>query len=84
MKKFNNELGNLSRQNKAINDYHLRWKLLKSNFQKLFLMLGKIFYYFLVTLNNFVFELRMHHRVKMCTGGRTDRQTECINSFQIF
>ena len=62
------------RQSKAINDHHLRWKQLKSNFQKLFLMLRKIVYYFLQTLNNFVFELRMHHRIRMCEGGRTDRQ----------
>ena len=67
MKKFNNHFRHTEvvdlrrRQNKTINDHHLRWKPLKSNFQKLFLILGKIFYYFLVTLNNFVFELRMHH-----------------------
>ena len=46
-------------------------------------MLGKTFYYFLVTLNNFVFGLRMHHRIRVCTGGRTDRQTECISTFQL-
>ena len=90
MMKFNNQFRHIlmvdlrRRQSKAINDHHLRWKSLKINFQKLFLMLSKIFYYFLVTLNNFVFELHVHHRVKMCTGGRTDSLTECINSFQLF
>ena len=52
MMKFNNKFRHTlvvdleRRQNKAINDHHLRWKPLKSNFQKLFLILGKIFCYF--------------------------------------
>ena len=33
-------------QNKAINAIHLCWKPLKSNFQNLFLIAGKIFNYF--------------------------------------
>ena len=32
-------------QNKAVNDHHFHWKPLKSNSQKLFLKLGKIFYW---------------------------------------
>ena len=50
------------RQNKVINDLQLRRKPLKSNFQKLFLKLGKIFDYFCVTGYN-VFKLYMHNRV---------------------
>ena len=52
MKKYNNEFlnryaGDLrSRQNIAIYDLQILWKPLKSNFEKLFLILGKIFYYF--------------------------------------
>ena len=74
MKKFNNQFCHIwavdlkRRQSKAIKDQPLRWKPLKSNFQKLLLMLGKIFCYFLVTLNNFKFELHMHHRFRVCTG----------------
>ena len=47
MKTFNNHFlhtqqRNLrNRQNKDINYHHLRWKPLKSNFQKFFLILGK-------------------------------------------
>ena len=52
MIKFNNEflhkqvddLG--SRKNETVSDLHLRWKPLKSNFQKLFLLVSKIFNYF--------------------------------------
>ena len=53
MKKFNDQFRNRqmkdlrSKQNKNINDYHLRRKPLKINFQKSFLILGKIFYYFI-------------------------------------
>ena len=56
MKKFNSQflrtqVGNLrSRQNKAIKNRHFRCKLLKSNYQKIFLKLVKLFYYFWVTL----------------------------------
>ena len=76
----------LRRQSIAINDHHFRWKLLKSNFQELFLIMAnwQIILLFLVTLNNFVLELSMHHTVRVCTGKRTDRQTECINTFQLF
>ena len=88
MMKFNNQFRHTLiidlrlRQIKATNDHHLRWKPLKRNFQKLFPILGKIFYYFLVTLNNF--EPCMHHRVRVYTGGRTDRQIECISIFELF
>ena len=56
MKKLNNEflqrwMGDLRiRQNEAVNALQLCWKLLKINFQNLFLVGGKIFDYFLVTL----------------------------------
>ena len=52
MIKFNNEflqrqVDDLrSRQNGTVSYLQLRWKPLKSNFQKLFLIVGKIFYYF--------------------------------------
>ena len=52
MAKFNNEFIHRqvddlrSRQNETVSDLQLRWKPLKSNFQKLFLIVSKIFYYF--------------------------------------
>ena len=41
---------------------NLRWKHLKSNFLKLFLILSKMFYYFWVKLHDFIFELYTHHK----------------------
>ena len=68
MKKSNNQflqkwIGDLSRsQNEAINDLQFCRKTLKSNLQKLYLMLDEIFYYFYVTLYN-VFKLYTHQKV---------------------
>ena len=68
MNKSRNELvydwtGDLkSKLNEAINALHLCWKPLKSYFQKLFLIGGKIFDYFGVILKN-IFKLYSHHNV---------------------
>ena len=68
MKKSNNEdlcrwIGDLrSKENEAINVLPFCCKPLKNDFQKLFLIGGKIFHYFWVTLHD-VIKLYMYHKV---------------------
>ena len=50
------------RQHEAVNDLHLCWKVLKINFQKIFLIIGKIFHCFYTTMYD-IFKLHMDHRV---------------------